>query len=179
MSGLITVCILLSVALLAGGYAISTYNRLIGEQNLADSQWSRMEGILKEKCAVIPGLVDAAREGNVRETPMLRNVTGALDRYLRAGTPEDRVQAASELASAMDRFFAVTETYPALRSGMQFTKLKIGYERLETGELRRSFNETVLCYNRLVESFPSSVVARLLRFRQRPLFRLAGEEPHT
>ena len=174
MSGLITVCILLSVAMLAGGYAISIYNRLISEQRLADSQWSRMNGILKEKSAAIPGLVDAAKAGNVREKQMLGNVTEILDRYLHAGNPEDSVRAASELSSAMDRFFAVTENYPALRSSRTFTELKIRYEKPDAEDLRRLFNETVLRYNRLVETFPSSIVAELFRFGHRPGFRSAA-----
>ena len=178
MSGLITACILLSVALLAGGYAISTYNRLISEQRLADSQWSRMNGILKQKSAAIPGLVEAARDGNVREKLLLRSVTEALTRYLEAESPDDSVKAASELSTAMERFFAMTEHYPALRSSRRFADLKTGYDKLETRDGRRFFNETVTRYNRLVITFPSSVVAGFFRFEQRPLFRsAAGEDP--
>ena len=174
MSGLITVCILLSVTLLAGGYAVSIYNRLISEQRLADSQWSRMNGILKQKSAAIPGLVEAARDCNVREKLLLRNVTEDLDHYLAAEGSDESVRAASRLAQTMDRFFAVAEHYPALRTNRQLTDLKTGCEKLETGDIHRFFNDAVTRYNRLVVTFPSSVVAGLFRFEQRPLFRSTG-----
>ena len=171
MSGLISLGILMSVLLLAGGYAISTYNRLIDVQQLVDSQWDRMDLALKQKSRSIPELLDLAGDGGFHERVLLNRVRDALEDYRKARYPADGIRAASELVQAMEHFLSAADQYPSLRANGRFQELRRSYQHREKGDLRPFFNETVGHYNRLVSTFPSSLVAELFRFETWPVFR--------
>ena len=177
MTGIILFGILTVLLILAGNYGIHTYNRLISEQLKVDNQWSQVDIVLKQRNDTIPNLVNIVEGYAVHEKDLLENVTQARNQYMQAANPEEALRGAADLRDAMGKFFAVAENYPELKANESFLDLQQKYYSLEAkaADFRQFYNDTVMRYNRLVMSFPSSLVAKLCHFEKRSFFE-AGED---
>jgi LemA protein len=73
--------------------------------------------------------------------------------------------------------FALAEAYPNLKADASFIALQSELSQLETDTLdaRRYYNAVVRDYNTALETFPSSLVATLGRFRGLPFIALDRE----
>ena len=174
MTGMITVGILLALLLSAAWYAVSTYNKLVSERLKVDNQWSQIDIVLKQRNDTIPNLVKIVEGYATHEKELLEHVTEARNRYVGAETPEQSVHAASELSTALGRLFAVAENYPDLKANANFMDLQNRYYGMESkiADFRQFFNDTVMRYNRLILTFPSSVIAGMFHFEQRSFFQV-------
>ena len=174
MTGLITIGILLALILSVVWYGVSTYNKLVSERLKVDNQWSQIDIVLKQRNDTIPNLVKIVEGYATHEKELLENVTEARNRYVGAGTPEQSVHAASQLSNAMSRLFAVAENYPDLKANANFMDLQNRYYGMENkiADFRQFYNDTVMRYNRLILTFPSSVIAGMFHFEQRSFFQV-------
>ena len=83
-----------------------------------------------------------------------------------AKTPADKIQANSQLDSALGRLFVVVENYPNLKANENFMRLQdelSGTENRIAVE-RRKYNEVVQRYNTDIELFPNNIAASLFGF---------------
>ena len=82
------------------------------------------------------------------------------------------------LNSALGRLFALSENYPDLKANENMMQLS---EELTTTEnkvafARQAFNDGVMRYNILRESFPSNFVANFFQFKPAALLEIESEE---
>ena len=174
MTGYVIIGIVAAAVICAAGYVISTYNKLVSERLKVDNQWSQIDIVLKQRNDTIPNLVKIVQSYAAHEKELLENVTEARNRYIRAENTEQSVHAASELSDAMGRLFAVAESYPDLKSNANFMDLQNRYYAMENkiADFRQFFNDTVMRYNRLILTFPSSLIAGMFHFEQRSFFQV-------
>ena len=82
------------------------------------------------------------------------------------------------LSDTLKSLFAVAENYPQLRASENFQKLQD--ELTDTEDkiqaARRFYNNNVRALNIKIESFPSSIMARLFNFEKMELFELTEKE---
>ena len=177
MSVIIAAGILLTLGILGTVYGIRTYNKLVSERLKVDNQWSQIDIVLKQRNDAIPNLVKIVSGCAVHEKELLENVTRARNQYLQAGTPEEAMQVAGALSEAMTGFFAVAENYPELKTNENFLQLQQAYLELEkkAADFRQFFNDTVMRYNRVVLSFPTSLIASMFRFAPRDFFQVSED----
>lgn len=78
----------------------------------------------------------------------------------------------------MQRIFAVAENYPELQSSATFVQAQQTFNSVEghIAAARRFYNTAVTRLNNRVQIFPGSLVAKILRIRQMPLFELESAE---
>ena len=79
---------------------------------------------------------------------------------------------ASGPAPALARLLVIVENYPQLKSVQNFSELQAQLEGTENriAVERRRFNEVVQQYNTKVRTVPTSLIAGMLGFQQRPYF---------
>ena len=181
-TGLVVVAVIVLAALIVGGWFVSVNNQLVARDQAVQETWAQVQNVYQRRADLIPNLVETVKGFAAQERTVLEEVTRA-----RASassiqlTPEAlndpaamrRFQEAqSQLGSALSRLLVTVERYPELKSNQNFLALQSQLEGTENriAVERRRFNEAVREYNTLVRRLPSSFVASLRGFRERPFF---------
>ncbi|HEX5948628.1 MAG TPA: LemA family protein [Actinomycetota bacterium] len=153
-------------------YGILVFNQLVRHRNRVENAWSGIDVQLKRRYDLIPNLIEAVKGYATHERELFEQVTQARTRAIEAGSVGDQAQAETEITRSLGRLLAVAEAYPQLRANENFLALQ---EELTSTEskiafARQFYNDQVMRFNTLIEQFPSLIVARMGRFRQREFF---------
>jgi LemA protein len=143
---------------------------------------------LTRRYDLIPNLVEVANKYMTHERETLEAViqarNGAVSQLKAASNdPSDPdamkklSQAEQGVSGALGRLFALSENYPDLKANQNMMQLS---EELTSTEnkvafARQAFNDSVMSYNILRESFPNSVVAGMFNFQPAQLLEI--EDP--
>ncbi len=155
-------------------WMIFTYNRMVTLRNRIDNAWSQIGVELRRRYDLIPNLVETVKGYATHERETFEEVTKARQAGIDASTVPDQVQAENMIAAALKRLFAVAEAYPELRATENFQKLQEELSGTESriAYSRQFYNDTVLMYHNLIQSFPSSIIAGMCNFRLREYFEI-------
>ncbi len=170
--------ILLVVVVLLIVWLISVYNGLVVLRNKVRDQFSQIDIQLKRRFDLIPNLVETVKGYAKHEEGTLEAVVKARNTYLSAGTPEDKLAASGELTGALNKLFALSESYPDLKANTNFTDLQQQLKDTEDkiSYSRQFYNDAVLTYNNAVEVFPKNLIANMFGFKKETFFQAAEEE---
>jgi len=83
-------------------------------------------------------------------------------------TPQEKINANSQLDGALGRLLVVVENYPQLKSNENFMRLQDELAGTENriAISRRRYNETVQRYNTSIDLFPNNIAASLFGFQR-------------
>ncbi len=157
------------------------YNDTVVMDESVKTAWSQVENQYQRRLDLIPNLVNTVKGYAAHEQATFENIAAAraavgkttLDPSAMSEADLQRFQAAQgELSSALSRLLVVSERYPQLQASNLFRDLQAQLEGTENriSVERKRFNDTAQQYNAAIRSFPTSLVAGLLGFRQRPYF---------
>jgi len=180
--------IVLAVIVGAVLFAISIYNRLVAGRNRFKNAFAQIDVQLTRRHDLIPNLVETAKGYIKHERETLEAVTNARNMAvagLKAASrdpsnPEamkQLAQAEQGLSGALGRLFAVAESYPDLKANQNMMQLS---EELTTTEnkvafARQAYNDSVMQYNTLRESFPNNFFAGWFNFQPAELLEIEDE----
>ena len=180
-----------TLALIAGLalFAISIYNRLVAGRNRFKNAFAQIDVQLTRRHDLIPNLVETAKGYMSHERETLEAVitarTAAVDGLRNAAKdPSDPAamknlgQAEQGLSGALGRLFALSESYPDLKANENMMQLS---EELTTTEnkvafARQAYNDSVMGYNTLRESFPNNLFAGWFSFAPAELLEIEDED---
>src|SRR5258708_23996416 len=120
----IVIGVVLLVALLFGGKLIGTRNDLVAQREAINGAWSQVDVALQRRADLIPNLVNTVKGFAAQEKSILETVANARSALLNARTPGEKIQANSQLDSAIGRLLGVVENYPQLKSNENFLRLQ-------------------------------------------------------
>ena len=180
-----TILIILIGAVL---FAISIYNRLVAGRNRFKNAFAQIDVQLTRRHDLIPNLVETAKGYMKHERETLEAVVNARNTAVAglkaaAADPSDPdamkklAQAEQGLSGALGRLFALSEAYPDLKANENMMQLS---EELTTTEnkvafSRQAYNDSVMDYNTLRESFPNNFFAGWFSFRPAELLEIEDE----
>jgi LemA protein len=169
-------------------FAITIYNRLVAGRNQYKNAFAQIDVQLTRRYDLIPNLVETAKGYMKHERETLEAVINARNiavSGLKAASadpsdPEAMKQlAAAEqgLSGALGRLFALSEAYPDLKANENMMQLS---EELTTTEnkvafARQAYNDSVMNYNTLRESFPNNFFAGWFNFQAAELLDIEDE----
>ena len=155
-----------------------TYNRLITERLKVYTQWSQIDVVLKQRFDLIPNLTETVKGYAAHEKEALQAVTDARSSYLSAADTEGQMKASTELSGAMGRLMAVAESYPELKANQNFLHLQQQLSEMEEklANYRQFYNDTILRYNRLLETVPTNLIAKMFHFKKEAFFKVEEAE---
>jgi LemA protein len=172
-----TLLVLLGIAVAVVLFGIVLYNRLVASRNRFKNAFAQIDVQLTRRHDLIPNLVETAKgylkheRGTLEAVVAARNaaVTGLQQASRDPGDPASIQQLADAeqgLTAALGRLFALVEAYPDLKANENMMQLS---EELTATEnkvafARQAYNDAVMVYNTLRESFPSNLVAGWFRF---------------
>lgn len=170
-------------------WLIIIYNKLIASRNGYENAFAQIDVQLTRRHDLIPNLIETAKGYMKHEKETLEGVISARNQAVgdlsAAKSDPNNAQAleklgASEngLSSALGRLFALSENYPDLKANENMMQLS---EELTTTEnkvafARQAFNDGVMRYNILRESFPSNFVANFFQFKPATMLELESED---
>jgi LemA protein len=181
-SGLLVLGIIVLVAVLSLGWAVSVNNNLVGRDQAVQESWAQVQNVYQQRADLVPNLVETVKGFAAQERTVLEEVTRA--RASVAGikvTPEvlndpaalrKFQEAQNQLSGALSRLLVTVERYPELKSNQNFLALQRQLESLENRVAveRGRFNEAVREYNTEVRRIPGSLVASFRGFREKAFF---------
>lgn len=169
------------VAVIIIGWAASSYNSLVSEQEKATTAVANLQSAYQRRADLIPNLVETVKGYASHEKQTLEDVVAARSKATSISldaenmTPEklkEFQQAQGELGSALGRLIAIQENYPDLKANENFRDLQVQLEGTENriNEARNSFNKTIQEYNVAVRRFPKNILAGIFGFDQMSKF---------
>src|SRR5947209_7947409 len=150
------VVVLLLAGLLMFGKLIGVRNELVTERESINGAWSQVDVALQRRADLIPNLVETVKGYAKQETQIFTAIAQARSALIGARNPAEKIQANSQLDSALGRLLVISENYPNLKSNENFRSLQdelAGTENRIAVE-RRKYNETVQKYNTQIALFP-------------------------
>jgi LemA protein len=176
--------IIVAVAL----FGIVVYNRLVAGRNRYKNAFAQIDVQLTRRHDLIPNLVETAKGYIKHERETLEAVVNARNAAVSglkaaAEDPTDPAamrrlaEAEQGLNGALGRLFALAEAYPDLKANQNMMQLS---EELTTTEnkvafARQAYNDAVMDYNTLRESFPNNYVAGWFAFHAAELLEIEDE----
>ena len=165
---------------------VGQYNGLVKLRNRFRNSFAQIDVQLKRRHDLIPNLVETAKTYMKHERETLEAVITARNAAAsaRSGASPESSEGVGKLAAAegglnaaMGRLFALSESYPDLRSNENMKQLS---EELTSTEnkvafARQGYNDAVMNYNNKREMFPSSVIAGMFNFGPAVLFEVTDE----
>ncbi len=169
---------IIGVVVLLALYFVSTYNGLVKLRNMVKDQWSQIDVLLKRRADLIPNLVETVKGYAKHESGTLEAVIEARNKAVSAKTTEEEMKANGELSGALNKLFALAESYPDLKANTNFLDLQNNLKETEDkiSYARQFYNDAVLKYKNKLEVFPSNIVAGMFSFKPEPFFEAVGEE---
>ena len=169
-------------------FGIVIYNRLVAARNRYKNAFAQIDVQLTRRHDLIPNLVETAKGYIKHERETLEAVINARNTAVAglkdaAADPTDPdamrrlAEAEQGLSGALGRLFALAEAYPDLKANENMMQLS---EELTTTEnkvafARQAYNDSVMDYNTLRESFPNNFVAGWFAFRAAELLEIEDE----
>jgi LemA protein len=174
MSALWVVLGIVVILALAG---VWIFNRLVSLRTRVENGWSQIDVQLRRRADLIPNLVETVKGYATHERDLFEHITEARARSIEAEGVTDQAAAENQVTAGLRQLLAVVENYPDLKANENFLALQealIGTES-KIAYARQFYNDQVMRLNTLIQSFPSSVVARAFGFEERPFFEI--DEP--
>ncbi len=158
--------VLLLLGLVFGAKLVGIRNDLVTQRESINGAWAQVDVALQRRADLIPNLVSTVKGFAKQELSVMEAVTSARAALVGARTPQEKINANSQLDGALARLLVVVENYPNLKSNENFLRLQdelAGTENRIAVE-RRKYNETVQRYNTTIELFPNNIAASLFGF---------------
>ncbi len=180
---LILLLIVLAPVFLVGLWAIGAYNRLVSLRNRFKNAFAQIDVQLKRRYDLIPNLVETAKgyikheRGTLEAVIEARNAASSAQARA-AQMPGDAAAmkglsgAEAALTGTLGRLFALAEAYPDLKANTTMLSLM---EELTSTEnkiafARQAYNDSVMGYNTVRETFPTNMLASPFGFGPAELF---------
>ncbi len=159
-------------------YVVSVYNGLVVLRNNVKNQYSQIDVELKRRFDLVPNLVKIVKGYAKHEKDTFKEVVKARNIYANANSMGEQLKANEELSDAVNKLFALAESYPELKSNENFMKLQNELSEIEQRIVyaRGFYNDSVLKLNNKIEMFPSNIIASMLGFKKHDYFEANSNE---
>lgn len=159
-------------------YIISVYNKLVRARNKVKDQWAQIDVQLKKRVDLIPNIVETVKGYAKHEKETLEEVIKARNSFTSANSIGDEIEANNQITGALNKLFALSESYPDLKANANFISLQADLKDIEEkiSYARQFYNDTVLNFNNLIEMFPSNIIAGMFGFKAGEFFKLENNE---
>ncbi|HEV8598360.1 MAG TPA: LemA family protein [Gemmatimonadales bacterium] len=146
-------------------WVVAAYNALISLKNQVVNAWKQIDVQLKRRHDLIPNLVNTVKGYMNFERSTLEAVISARNRAVSAQGVAETAKAEGELSQALGRLFALSESYPELKSSSNVLQLQEELTSTENkiGFARQLYNDVATQYNTRQALFPTSLVAGLAK----------------
>lgn len=172
MTGIVVLGVILFLIIVGAAYVVGMYNRLIALKNQVPQSFANIDVLLKQRHDELPKLVEVVKGYAAHEKETLERVIQARNRYVSAGSIEEKLEANNMITGALKQLFALSENYPELKANENFLNLQRRISEIENAiaDRREMYNFTVTNFNTVIEQFPEVILAGMMKLDKFPLF---------
>jgi LemA protein len=154
---------------------VGSYNKMVTLEQTVRLAESNIDTQLQRRSDLIPNLVETVKGYAAQEKDIFTAIANARAKLAGAQNVTEVAEADSQLSGALSRLLVVVENYPTLKSDQNFRDLTVALEGTENriGIARKDYNDAVGVYNIAIRRFPSSIVAGVFGFDERPYYKAA------
>jgi LemA protein len=166
------------VAVILIGYFVSIFNGLIRLKNNIEKSWSNINVLLKQRHDELPKLLSTVKGYMKYEKTVLTQITKARTEIMKAKNINEKARLNNQISEALKTIFAVAENYPKLQANETFRHLQNRISGLENeiADRREFYNDSVNVFNIRIHSIPDFIVARMMHYTKKELFRVKQSE---
>jgi LemA protein len=173
--------VILALVVMVGLLFIGKYNQLVSLRNRIQNAWSQIDVQLRRRYDLIPNLIETVKGYAAHEKSIFENVAKAREGMMTAQGAAAQGEAQNQITTALKSLFAVAEAYPQLKANENFMALQEELSGTESkiAYSRQFFNDQVMTFNTLIQTFPGNIVAGMFGFTQHEYFQMedAAREP--
>ena len=162
----------LCLSLVALGWAVLAFNRLVRLRNQVRTAWADIDVQLLRRHDLVPQLVAAVQAYASHERTVMETATALRAQAMSAPSRPRLAEAEDALEHAIGRLLALREAYPELKASDNFAQLQRDLVEVEEHlqYARRYYNGAVRDYNDATKRVPDLLVARLAGFGHEEFF---------
>ncbi len=151
---LVVLGVIIAVAVIAGGWIVSGYNRVVTMDENVKTAWAQVENQLKRRYDLIPNLVETVKGYATHERELFEHLADARTKYFQAQDVKGKIEASGELERALSRLLVLRETYPQLKANESFLKMMDSLEGTENrlAVERKRYNDAVRTLNTYIRT---------------------------
>lgn len=153
---LIVLAIVAALVLMIAAAFVSANNRAVSAEEQVNSAAADVQVVEKRRVDLVYNLVDAVKSYQNYEGDTLTKITQA------------RTAAASgKVEEAQVTLNAVAEQYPELKANENYKQLmtELALTENQIAQYRNNYNQQVRAYNKLVRSFPTGFLLRVMNYQ--------------
>lgn len=153
-------------------YLWATYNAFIGQRNQVKTDFADIDVQLKRRASLIENLATVVGQYAKHEKTTFEEVAKARSAVQTSVSPKQSAVAENMLSSTLRSLFALSERYPDLKASQNYQTLLVDIKETEdrVAQYREVYNQSVLEFNTLIQTFPNLMVAGLFNFSEEELF---------
>ncbi len=158
---------------------VRLYNRLVALRNATENAFGSIDVQLKQRCDLIPKVVDAVKGAMSYEQSTLERLVTLRQQASAPGVGAgERMAMDGEMSGLLRGLVARVEAYPELKANENVLMLQRSLNEVEAqvAAARRTYNATITAYNTAIETVPANLVAGTLGFSRRALFEASASE---
>ncbi|MCX5891245.1 MAG: LemA family protein [Deltaproteobacteria bacterium] len=146
---LIVLGVIIAVVVIAGGWLISGYNRVVTMDESVKTAWAQVDNQLKRRYDLIPNLVETVKGYAAHEKEVFEHLADARTKYFQAPDVKGKIEATGDFERALSRLLVLQETYPQLKANETFLKMMDSLEGTENrlSVERKRYNDAVRLLN--------------------------------
>ena len=173
-----TIWIILGIVVVLIIAVIGMYNSLVQSKIKVDNAWSQIDVQLQRRFDLIPNFVETVKGYMTHEKETFEKIASLRTSWANANSVSEKAELDNQLSTTLKTIMAVSENYPELKANQNFSELS---EELRNTENKISFsrqfyNDTVTMYNTKLQVFPSNIIAGMINFKARDLFKAESDE---
>ena len=172
---LVLIIVLIVVVPIVGiiSWCISTNNNFKRLEIKVEESLSSIDVALTKRYDVLTKMLDATKAYVHYEQETLEKIIRLRQNISSDATMVERNEFAKTMNEMVDKLNIVLENYPSLKSDTSFVKLEEAImdseEHLQAA--RRGYNASVAALNTKIVSFPSCLIARRLKLKEKEMFK--------
>lgn len=162
------IIILLCVFIILVFYIISVNNSLINSRNKVLNKFSAIDIVVKRRVDLVPELITIVKSYTKHEEKSFKEITKLRSMAVKAETINDKINSDIKLSKEVNNLLVLIENYPELKSNTNYIKLQEELTNCEDkiAYAKEFYNDSVVNYNNMVESFPSCVIAKVFGYKK-------------
>jgi LemA protein len=152
---------------------IIIYNGLVSRKNQVENAFASIDVYLKKRSDLIPSLVETVKGYMNHERDTLEGIAKLRSQTQSAQLgSDDKVVLENKITEGIGHVMLAVEKYPDLKASANFMQLQRTMNEVEAqlAASRRAFNAAVTDYNNGIESFPSNIVAGMMKYERKHVF---------
>ncbi len=155
---------------------IVIYNRLVMLNIRCKNGWSQIDNQLKRRNDLIPNLVEVTKGYAKHESETLEKIIES--RSISGNDLEQIAVNSKQISNGISKLLLLGEAYPDLKANEVFMNLQIELTGTEDkiAYARQFYNDAVQLYNTSIQQFPSNLLAKLFKFKERQYFKVNEDE---